>query len=124
MKKKSNKNLIIPIVASVGGFLAILIIAAIIYWITISNKKRGKDVALVVDRTETNTHLGSSLETRRQQFTYDDVVRMTNNFERILGKGGFGMVYYGVLDDIQVAVKMITRSAVQGYHQFQAEACA
>ncbi|XP_038898673.1 LRR receptor-like serine/threonine-protein kinase IOS1 [Benincasa hispida] len=114
-QKKSNNNFIIPVVAAVGGLLAFLIIAAIIYWIAKSNKKQqGKDVALTVNP-------GSSLEKRRQQFTYAQVVMMTNNFERILGKGGFGMVYYGVLDDTQVAVKMISPSAIQGYSQFQAE---
>lgn len=46
---------------------------------------------------------------------------MTNNFERILGKGGFGTVYYGCLDEIQVAVKMLSPSSIQGYKQFQAE---
>ncbi|KAL0562306.1 hypothetical protein IC582_002758 [Cucumis melo] len=124
-RKKSNNNIIIPIVASVGGLLAFLIIAAIIYLISKSNKKQqDKDVSLTKDPAKTNTHLGSLLEKRRHQFTYAEVVVMTNNFEKILGKGGFGMVYYGVLDDTQVAVKMISPSAVQGYHQFQAEACA
>ena len=117
-QKKSNNNFIIPVVAAVGGLLAFLIIAAFIYWITKSNKKRqGKDNTFPVDPVR-------SLEKKRQQFTNAEVVLMTNNFERILGKGGFGMVYYGVLDDTQVAVKMISPSAVQGYHQFQAEACA
>ncbi|TYK03863.1 putative LRR receptor-like protein kinase [Cucumis melo var. makuwa] len=112
-QKKSNNNFIIPVVATVGGLLAFLIIVAFIYWIIKSNKKQqGKGVALPVDP-------GSFLEKRRQQFTNAEVVLMTNNFERILGKGGFGMVYYGVLDDSQVAVKMISPSAVQGYHQLK-----
>ncbi|KAK0597275.1 hypothetical protein LWI29_023585 [Acer saccharum] len=47
---------------------------------------------------------------------------MTNNFQRIIGKGGFGTVYYGCLDDsTQVAVKMLSPSSIQGYKQFQAE---
>ncbi|KAJ0008258.1 hypothetical protein Pint_29496 [Pistacia integerrima] len=39
----------------------------------------------------------------------------------VLGKGGFGTVYHGYLDDTQVAVKMLSPSSVQGYKQFQAE---
>ena len=123
-RKKSN-NIIIPAVASVGGLLAFLIIAVIVYWIAKSNKKQqGDDVALIGNPTKAYTQLGSSLETRRRQLTFAEVVMITNNFEKVLGKGGFGMVYYGVLDETQVAVKMISPSAVQGYSQFQAEVCA
>ncbi|KAJ4717974.1 protein kinase family protein [Melia azedarach] len=62
-----------------------------------------------------------SFELKNQRFSYSDVVRITNNFEMVLGRGGFGTVYHGYLDDIQVAVKMLSPSSVQGYKQFQAE---
>ena len=40
----------------------------------------------------------------------------------MIGKGGFGTVYHGHLDDdTQVAVKMLSRSSVNGYQQFQSE---
>jgi serine/threonine protein kinase len=39
-------------------------------------------------------------------FTEDEIKRFTNNYETILGKGGFGEVYEGVLEDkSMVAVK-------------------
>ena len=63
-----------------------------------------------------------SFEAKKRQFTYSEVLKITNNFERILGKGGFGTVYHGFIDDIQVAVKMLSSSSVQGFQQFQAEA--
>nr|POF16613.1 isoform 2 of probable lrr receptor-like protein kinase [Quercus suber] len=63
-----------------------------------------------------------SLESIQRQFAYPDLLRITNNFERILGKGGFGTVFHGCIDDTQVAVKMLSASSVQGYQQFQAEA--
>lgn len=47
---------------------------------------------------------------------------MTNNFEKILGKGGFGIVYYGSVNGTEkVAVKMLSHSSAQGYKQFKAE---
>ncbi|KAH7565374.1 hypothetical protein JRO89_XS09G0198200 [Xanthoceras sorbifolium] len=49
------------------------------------------------------------------------IVRITENFGRIIGRGGLGTVYYGNLDDSQVAVKMLSSSSIQGYKEFQAE---
>lgn len=47
---------------------------------------------------------------------------MTNNFEKILGKGGFGMVYHGTVNGTeQVAVKVLSHSSSQGYKEFKAE---
>lgn len=65
--------------------------------------------------------ISGSIEQKSRRFSYPDVVRMTNNFERIIGKGGFGTVYYGCFDDIQVAVKMLSASSIQGFKQFQTE---
>ena len=47
---------------------------------------------------------------------------MTSNFERVIGEGGFGIVYHGSLDDTkQVAVKLLSQSSIQGYKEFKAE---
>lgn len=47
---------------------------------------------------------------------------MTNNFQRVLGEGGFGMVYHGsVKGSKQVAVKVLSQSSTQGYKEFKAE---
>jgi predicted Ser/Thr protein kinase len=65
----------------------------------------------------------ASLESIQRQFTYSELLKITNDFERILGKGGFGTVYRGSIDDTQVAVKMLSPSSAQGFQQFQSEAC-
>ena len=79
---------------------------------------------LEIAKTEPNIQTMSfrSLESLQRQFTYADLIRITNNFERVLGKGGFGKVYHGYIDDTEVAVKVLSLSSVQGYQQFQAEA--
>lgn len=64
---------------------------------------------------------GSVLVTRNREFTYSEVLQITNNFERVIGKGGFGTVYHGFVGDMQVAVKMLSPSSFQGYKEFRAE---
>ncbi|XP_050285815.1 receptor-like protein kinase At3g21340 isoform X2 [Quercus robur] len=47
---------------------------------------------------------------------------ITNNFETIIGGGGFGKVYLGKLkDEARVAVKLLSPSSKQGYKEFQVE---
>ncbi|CAN6841020.1 unnamed protein product [Brassica oleracea] len=46
---------------------------------------------------------------------------MTNNFERVVGEGGFGVVCHGTVNGEQVAVKLLSHSSTQGYKEFKAE---
>ncbi|KAK1358409.1 Receptor-like serine/threonine-protein kinase ALE2 [Heracleum sosnowskyi] len=57
-------------------------------------------------------------------FSSSDLMRATDNFDaaRILGEGGFGLVYSGILDDRRkVAVKVLKRDDQQGGREFLAE---
>ncbi|XP_013618867.1 PREDICTED: probable LRR receptor-like serine/threonine-protein kinase PAM74 isoform X8 [Brassica oleracea var. oleracea] len=50
------------------------------------------------------------------------VMKMTNNFQRVVGEGGFGVVSHGTLNGSeQVAVKILSQSSSQGYKHFKAE---
>lgn len=58
-------------------------------------------------------------------FTYAQIVKITNNFVRSIGKGGFGIIYHGELEDgTQVAVKLQSQSSPQGDREFLAEVCS
>ncbi|XP_040986000.1 probable LRR receptor-like serine/threonine-protein kinase At1g74360 [Juglans microcarpa x Juglans regia] len=57
-------------------------------------------------------------------FTHADILKATGNFseERIIGKGGFGTVYRGLLPDgREVAVKKLQREGIEGEREFRAE---
>lgn len=98
--------------------------ATIIFWIVKSKKKQQNEtVVSLIDHSENSHQIGALMEKKGRQFTYSEVLQMTNNFERVLGKGGFGMVYYGLVNDVQVAVKLLSQASGQGYQQFQAEVC-
>ena len=57
-------------------------------------------------------------------FSIEDLERATDNFDgsRIVGEGGFGLVYGGTLEDgRKVAVKVLKRDDKQGGREFLAE---
>lgn len=58
---------------------------------------------------------------KKQRFTYSEVLKITGNYQKVIGLGGFGTVFHGYLDGAQVAVKMLSASSSQGYKEFEAE---
>ncbi|CAB4302988.1 unnamed protein product [Prunus armeniaca] len=106
MKKKKQNSNIVPIVVPIVGISILLLSVAAIWW--------------GIKRRRQNATIGF-LESRKRQFAYSDILTITNNLEKILGKGGFGTVYYGCIDKTEVAVKMLSPSSVQGPQQFHAE---
>jgi serine/threonine protein kinase len=76
---------------------------------TIMNNATANDVAAL-----------RRLESR--QFTYKELEMITNDFQQVLGQGGFGCVYNGFLEDgTQVAVKLRSHFSNQGAREFLAE---
>ncbi|KAI5057399.1 hypothetical protein GOP47_0027414 [Adiantum capillus-veneris] len=63
-------------------------------------------------------HVGKGKECT--PYSYSDVRIITNNFKKVLGAGGFGLVYYGELpaDRRPVAVKVLSASSHQGEREF------
>ncbi|KAL1212398.1 putative LRR receptor-like serine/threonine-protein kinase [Cardamine amara subsp. amara] len=114
--KKFSSVAIAEIVAGV-----ILLLATFTICFIVARKKLKRSEAPRRFNTEKRPS-NQSIGTKEWQFTYSEVLKMTNNFERVLGKGGYGKVYYGKLDDTQVAVKMLFHSSAdQDYKHFKAE---
>ncbi|XP_050232951.1 putative leucine-rich repeat receptor-like protein kinase At2g19210 [Mercurialis annua] len=113
-KKKKKNSIVVPVVASIAAFLILVAALAVILRFLLVRSKGETKI-----RHETKD---DPMELKKTQFKYSEILRITNNFEKILGKGGFGTVYYGILDDdTQVAVKILSPSSVQGQKEFQAE---
>ncbi|CAN6932749.1 unnamed protein product, partial [Brassica oleracea] len=124
-REKSKKVPVLAIAVPVVGVFALVVILAIFF---IVRKKRPRSnagippsVTTSLVKSETRPS-NPSIITKDRRITLNELVlRMTNNFQRVLGKGGFGTVYHGNLDDAQVAVKMLSHSSAQGYKEFKAE---
>ncbi|CAM0954469.1 unnamed protein product [Alopecurus aequalis] len=125
-KRKSKLALYIVVPA----VLLVVIVSAMILLICfLKSKKQGSTRKSITPQndghTPANDVVGDSslrrLESRR--FTYKELETITNNFQRVLGRGGFGYVYHGLLEDsTQVAVKLRTHSSNQGAKEFLVEA--
>ncbi|XP_031487445.1 putative leucine-rich repeat receptor-like serine/threonine-protein kinase At2g04300 isoform X2 [Nymphaea colorata] len=62
-------------------------------------------------------------EIKQHGFSHAEIVEITNNFEKVLGEGGSGNVYYGRLrNGSEVAVKVLKDTLSQGTKEFVAEA--
>jgi len=62
------------------------------------------------------------LKSTNQVFSYSEILRITDNFTTMIGKGGFGKVYLGALEcGKRVAVKILSSLSAQGYKEFQSE---
>ncbi|KAI5336916.1 hypothetical protein L3X38_016185 [Prunus dulcis] len=115
-KLKKKHNFIVPIVVPTAGISILLLVAVAIWWWIL---KRNRQEGDVIDAKASPQY--GSLESTKRQFTYSEILKMTNNFERVLGKGGFGTVYHGYMEHSQVAIKMLSASSIQGFQQFRAE---
>jgi hypothetical protein len=78
----------------------------------------------ITSQTSAN-HVGDESSLQRlenRRFTYKELEMITTKFQRVLGRGGFGYVYSGLLEDgTPVAVKLRSHSSNQGVKEFLAE---
>ncbi|CAF1898798.1 unnamed protein product, partial [Brassica oleracea var. botrytis] len=84
-------------------------------------------VGVLVVAGNTNTlqqHQPNQSTSTKMMFTYEDLVKATDDFSNtnLLGKGGFGCVHNGVLQNgTEVPVKHLKDGSRQGEREFQAE---
>ncbi|CAH8297335.1 unnamed protein product [Eruca vesicaria subsp. sativa] len=114
--KPHKKKAVVPIVASVAS--AAIVIVILVLFLVLRYKKS----AVLQGQPRKSRMKLKFANKNSRRFTHSEVIQMTNNFHRVLGKGGFGMVYHGTVNGSdQVAVKVFSQSSTQGYKEFKAE---
>ncbi|KAM3411933.1 hypothetical protein ACQJBY_003542 [Aegilops geniculata] len=117
IKSKGAIKFVVPIAVTM-----VIVVVALTLFSLLRRKKRGSMKNSVKPQNETTNDGDTSLGLETRQFTYIEIERITNNLRHVLGKGGFGYVYDGFLeDDTQVAVKIRSQSSNQGDKEFLAE---
>ncbi|KAJ0908910.1 putative protein kinase RLK-Pelle-RLCK-VIIa-1 family [Helianthus annuus] len=75
--------------------------------------------------SRTQQDLDVPANTKQRKFSYQELVKATDNFksDRYIGEGGFGEVYKGKLENPKqvVAVKKLNRDGLQGHKEFLVE---
>ncbi|VAH65174.1 probable LRR receptor-like serine/threonine-protein kinase At1g51810 [Triticum dicoccoides] len=104
-KKKTTSTVLIAVIVPV--VLVSLLVVMGILWKFYWKGKSGDDEDYAMYEEETPLHI----DIRR--FTYAELKVITNNFQSIIGKGGFGMVYHGTLENgDEVAVKVLMETSI------------
>ncbi|WOH06046.1 hypothetical protein DCAR_0625469 [Daucus carota subsp. sativus] len=107
---------------SIGA--AVLVIATIASCF-LMNKRKKKSPKQDPSRQNVNRPInsfGDAATESAQCFTLTDLQVATKNFERKVGSGGFGIVFYGKLKDgREIAVKLLTNNSFQGKREFSNE---
>ncbi|CAM0953441.1 unnamed protein product [Alopecurus aequalis] len=118
-EKKKNSTPIILIAVIVPIVLILLLVGMCILRKMHGKEKLGGNQDYDMFEEETPLHI----DIRR--FTYGELNIITKNFESIIGRGGFGIVYHGILESgDEVAVKVLMETSIAESTDFLPEGIA
>ncbi|KAM3689066.1 hypothetical protein ACJW31_09G017700 [Castanea mollissima] len=122
--RKSGSHMNIIIGLSVGA--GVLLIATIVSCLFMSKGKKRYFEQDQLDHSPPVQRLVSSRSEVHTEaaycFTFSEIEDSTRKFEKKIGSGGFGVVYYGKLKDgKEIAVKVLTSNSFQGKREFSNE---
>ncbi|KAK6942860.1 Protein kinase domain [Dillenia turbinata] len=123
-ESKRRNHIIIIIGATVGA--AVLLFATLVSCLFMhkgEDKSHGQEeMGLPLPPKKLVSSLNDAASEAAHCFTFSEIEDATKKFEKKIGSGGFGVVYYGRLKDgREVAVKVLTNDSYQGKREFSNE---
>ncbi|XP_073008122.1 putative leucine-rich repeat receptor-like protein kinase At2g19210 [Typha latifolia] len=120
---KKKKKITTPVIVVIS-VVPVVLLAVVVSTLWILRRSSQDALPLVGEVPERKIDVqGHQVQFESRQFTYMQLANITNKFKRIIGKGGFGTVYHGYLEDgTEVAVKLLSETSEQGRKEFLAEA--
>ncbi|CAN6210497.1 unnamed protein product [Urochloa humidicola] len=118
INQSKNRAAVIAISVVVPVLVIVVLLLAYYIW----REKKKPNVYSNDTQGSENFHVDNMQISDNRRFTYKELKKFTNNFKQFIGKGGFGAVYYGRLENgTEVAVKMRSESSSHGLPEFLAE---
>ncbi|KAK4353694.1 hypothetical protein RND71_025888 [Anisodus tanguticus] len=138
IRSNTKKHVKLAIFATLGGLAGLLLVSASCFlcFVCLRKPKMGKQKSLLwlsfpnhIGISETKISAGSFASTTPSQtfgrvFTFSEIREATKDFDEslVVGVGGFGKVYKGVLENgVMVAVKRGNGKSQQGLVEFRME---
>ncbi|XP_022944529.1 probable LRR receptor-like serine/threonine-protein kinase At1g67720 isoform X1 [Cucurbita moschata] len=121
-----KKNHIYIILGSVIGALVLLLATVVSCYFLQRRRRKSREQADVLEESKPAQKFASSKGDAPKEtahcFGVKEIEEATRGFERKIGSGGFGVVYYGKLNDgKEIAVKVLTSNSFQGKREFTNE---
>ncbi|OAY68788.1 putative LRR receptor-like serine/threonine-protein kinase [Ananas comosus] len=118
--KSNSSNHTIIILCSVIGAALLLIVAVACFLCTRKKKKNySKENVPTAPAKKLSSYLSEVATETAHRYSLSEIEDATMKFERRIGSGGFGIVYYGKLaDGKEIAVKLLTNDSFQGIREF------
>ncbi|KAL0919582.1 hypothetical protein M5K25_011685 [Dendrobium thyrsiflorum] len=115
-----NHTVIIIIIVVLGVSVTLAALVTYFAFACKRNKSRQNgNVATIQQTKKLSTYFSEVATESAHRYALSEIEEATGKFQKKIGSGGFGIVYYGKLKDgKEIAVKVLTNESYQGIREF------